>query len=245
VRDALVPRAQRPFRVDVLPGRITFPDAWEMRGPDVPASVALVGVGGDELAAAGPDLLAGSGPAFIVAGPARSGRSTVLAVMAESLLRGGTAVVVGAPKDSPLRALAGRPGVVGVVTDAAAPADTWRELLASVEGPLVVLLDDADGLRDCPAAEVFRDVVKGLAGPGRALVLAGNPETICTGLSGWQVDAKRSRQGLLLSPQGGMDGDLIGVRLPRSLVGQPVQPGRGLLHLGDSSLLTVAVPTAP
>jgi S-DNA-T family DNA segregation ATPase FtsK/SpoIIIE len=92
---------------------------------------------------------------------------------------------------------------------------------------------------------VFRDVVKGVAGPGRALVLAGNADSICTGLSGWQVEAKRSRQGLLLSPQGSTDGDLIGVRLPRSVIGQPVQPGRGLLHLGDSVVQTVAVPRAP
>src|SRR3712207_6956220 len=31
VRDALVPRSSRPFRVDVLPSRITFEAAWELR----------------------------------------------------------------------------------------------------------------------------------------------------------------------------------------------------------------------
>jgi S-DNA-T family DNA segregation ATPase FtsK/SpoIIIE len=244
VRDALVPRAQRPFRVDVLPTRLSFADAWGLRPAEAGPQFALVGVGGDELTGVGPDLSGGGGPAFVVAGPGRSGKSTALTVMAESLLRAGTAVLIGAPKASPLRALAGRPGVLAVVEEASAPADRWRELLA-VEGPVVVLLDDGDVLRDCPAAEVFRDVVKGAAGPGRALVLAGNADSICTGLSGWQVEAKRSRQGLLLSPQGSTDGDLVGVRLPRSLVGQPVQPGRGLLHLGDSALLTVAVPAAP
>ncbi|MGY1703947.1 FtsK/SpoIIIE domain-containing protein [Geodermatophilus sp. SYSU D00697] len=246
VRDALVPRAARPFRVDVLPARLTFDEAWAMRPAGTTSPVALVGVGGDELTAAGLDLVHGNGPAFVVAGPGRSGKSTVLAVMAESLLRQGVPVLVGAPKASPLRALAGRDGVLAVVEDAAAPADHWRELLAGAPaGPLVVLLDDGDVLRDCPAAEVFRDVVKGLAGPGRSLVLAGNADSICTGLSGWQVEAKRSRQGLLLSPQGSTDGDLVGVRLPRSAVGQSVQPGRGLLHTGDGTLLTVAVPSAP
>jgi S-DNA-T family DNA segregation ATPase FtsK/SpoIIIE len=109
----------------------------------------------------------------------------------------------------------------------------------------VVLLDDGDVLRDVPASEVFRDIVKGVAGPGRALVLGGNADSICTGLSGWQVEAKKSRQGVLLSPQGSTDGDLVGVRLPRSAVGGQVQPGRGLLHLGDSALLTVALPLPP
>ncbi|WP_113834686.1 FtsK/SpoIIIE domain-containing protein [Blastococcus sp. TF02-9] len=245
VRDALVPRSARPFRVDVLPARIAFEDAWELRPPGAGPQFALVGVGGDELTGVGPDL-ARSGPAFVVAGPGRSGKSTLLAVMAESLLRQGTAVVVGAPKPSPLRELAGRPGVLGVVTDASAPADEWRALLtADPDRPLVVLLDDGDVLRDCPASELFRDVLKGAAGPGRSLVLAGNADSICTGLSGWQVEARKSRQGVLLSPQGSTDGDLIGVRIPRSAVGQPVQPGRGLLHLGDSALLTVAVPSAP
>nr|WP_275585518.1 FtsK/SpoIIIE domain-containing protein [Blastococcus saxobsidens] len=241
VRDALVPRSARPFRVDVLPSRITFEAAWEMRPADAGPGFALVGVGGDELEAAGPDLVE-RGPGFVVAGPARSGKSTVLAAMAESLLRQGTPIVVCAPKASPLRAFAGREGVLAVVEEASTPADRWKELLAAEPGrPLVVLLDDGDVLRDCPASEVFREVVKGYA-PGRSLVLAGNADGICTGLSGWQVDAKKVRQGVLLSPQGSTDGDLIGVRVPRGVVGAPVQPGRGLLHLGDGTLLTVAVP---
>ncbi|CCG01937.1 FtsK/SpoIIIE domain-containing protein [Blastococcus saxobsidens] len=245
VRDALVPRSARPFRVDVLPARISFEAAWEMRPADAGAGFALVGVGGDELMAAGPDLVE-RGPAFVVAGPARSGKSTVLSWVAESLLRQGTSIVVCAPKASPLRAFAGRPGVLELVEEASAPADRWRELLTAEPGrPLVLLLDDADVLRDVPASEVFREVVKGYAGPGRSLVLAGNADSICTGLSGWQVDAKKARQGVLLSPQGSTDGDLIGVRVPRSAVGRPVQPGRALLHLGNGSLLTLAVPGPP
>ncbi|MDK3258088.1 FtsK/SpoIIIE domain-containing protein [Blastococcus capsensis] len=245
VRDALVPRSARPFRVDVLPSRITFETAWEMRPADAGAGFALVGVGGDELVAVGPDLVQ-RGPAFVVAGPARSGRSTVLAGMAESLLRQGTSIVVCAPKASPLRAFAGRPGVLAVVEEVSTPADRWTELLTADPGrPLVLLLDDGDVLRDCPASEVFRGVVKGYAGPGRSLVLAGNADSICTGLSGWQVDAKKARQGVLLSPQGSTDGDLIGLRVPRSAVGGPVQPGRALLHLGDGALRTVAVPSPP
>ncbi|WP_346622060.1 FtsK/SpoIIIE domain-containing protein [Blastococcus montanus] len=245
VRDALLPRSARPFRVDALPARIGFDAAWQLRPPDAGSGFALVGVGGDELTAVGPDLADGA-PAFVVAGPSRSGKSTVLVGMAESLLRQGARVVVCTPKASPLRALAGRPGVLEVVTDPATPAQRWRELLATGPGrPLALLLDDGDLLRDCPAAEVFRDVVKGYAGPGRGLVLAGTADGICTGLSGWQVDARRARQGVLLSPQSSTDGDLIGVRLPRGAVGGPVQPGRGLLHIGNGSPCTVAVPLPP
>ena len=241
-RDADVPAAARPWRVDQLPSRLTVQDAAALLPADASPLLAVVGVGGDELQALGPDFGPGR-TCFVIAGPGRSGRSAALLVMARSLLSRGTAVVAGAPRASPLRALAGEPGVRAIVTDAAAPELLWRELLdGNGETPLVLLLDDAEVLRDCPAAAVFRDVVSGTLGPDRFLVLAGHAEGICLGLSGWQVEARKSRQGLLLSPQGGADGDLIGVRLPRSAVGQPVQPGRGLLHLGDGRPVSVAIP---
>ncbi len=75
-----------------------------------------------------------------------------------------------------------------------------------------------------------------MAGPGRAVVLGGSAEDVGGGFSGWQVEARKARQGALLSPQGLSDGDLVGVRLPRSSVGGPVTPGRALLHLGDGRL---------
>ena len=47
---------------------------------------------------------------------------------------------------------------------------------------------------------------------------------------------------MLLSPQSLADGDVIGVKLTRGLVGGAPQPGRGLLHLGDGTLTSVQVP---
>lgn len=73
-------------------------------------------------------------------------------------------------------------------------------------------------------------------------IRATNADGMCSGLSGWQTDVKKGRRGLLLSPQGNADGDLIGVRLPRSSVGGPILAGRGLVHLGDNGLVTVQVP---
>jgi S-DNA-T family DNA segregation ATPase FtsK/SpoIIIE len=142
-----------------------------------------------------------------------------------------------------LRELAGRAGVLDIVTDAAAPLSVWEAALEkSGDEPVVILLDDGEALKDTPAAELFRGIIKRTGRDGQALVLGGNADGICTGLSGWQVEAKKARQGVLLSPQGTADGDLIGIRLPRSGVGSAIQPGRGLLHLGDGRLLTVATP---
>ena len=106
-----MPRSQRPARVDVLPARITLPEVLALPAPPRPATPmwALVGVGGDELAPMGVDL-DDDGPGFVIGGPARSGRSALL-TMAGSLLEGGSELVVVAPRPSPLRHLAGSPGV--------------------------------------------------------------------------------------------------------------------------------------
>jgi S-DNA-T family DNA segregation ATPase FtsK/SpoIIIE len=237
-RDSTVPARLRPFRVDELPAHVSLEQAWALRPATAGRLAVTVGVGGDELTALGPDL--STTAAFVVAGPAKSGRSNLLLVMARSLLRTGVPIVIGAPRPSPLRDLAGYPGVVGVVTDPAATLEDWRQMLSG-GGPLVVVLDDAEGLKDSAAGELFRSVVKGSVAE-RALVLGGHAEGICTGLSGWQVDAKKARCGALLSPQSSADGDLIGVRLARSTTGGPVTPGRALLHLGDGRAVTVAVP---
>ena len=104
------PARPRPFRVDVLPARITFEEAWELRPVDEPRPLwGLVGVGGDEIDAVGFDLA--RTPVAMIGGPARSGRSTTLLSVTESLLRGGAEVVIAAPRPSPLRDLAGRQGV--------------------------------------------------------------------------------------------------------------------------------------
>jgi S-DNA-T family DNA segregation ATPase FtsK/SpoIIIE len=114
--------------------------------------------------------------------------------------------------------------------------------LGSFTGPGVVLIDDAELLRDCGAAgELSRLVTLG-GDAGRALVLAGDAESIGVGFTGWQVEAKRARRGCLTAQSTTPEGDLIGVRLSRDVLGQPPRPGRCLLHTGDGKLITVSVP---
>ncbi|MBE1877258.1 FtsK/SpoIIIE domain-containing protein [Myceligenerans pegani] len=235
-----------PFRVDDLPSTITVDAAYRYAGPEAASPMwALLGVGGDDLTAFGMDL-AGDAPSFIVGGPARSGRSTMLAVMAESLLRGGTELVVAAPRPSPLRDLAGRDGVRTVLTD---PEALTEEALAphlEPDGaPVVLLVDDAELVADCPAKGWLRSWFRTAGDHRRALVLGGEASEVASGFSGWQVDAKKNRRGALLSPQDRFDGDLVGASLPRSAVSSQVAPGKALVHLGSGDLTTVLVPTAP
>jgi S-DNA-T family DNA segregation ATPase FtsK/SpoIIIE len=238
-RDGELPESLQPFAVDVLPSHITFEAAWAMRSAGNAPGWALVGVGGDRLTAIGVDLLDGT-PAFLIGGPPRSGRSTALQAIAQSCLAGGVRILVMTPRPSPLSALAGRDGVVAVESDPA--PELLREAIAA-GGPLVVLVDDAELLRDAAASAELSEIVRRTY-PSVAVVAAGDPDGLGTGFSGWQVEARRARRGLLLSPQNLADADLIGVRLARTAIGNPVEPGRGLLHLGDSQLLTVQVPQA-
>jgi S-DNA-T family DNA segregation ATPase FtsK/SpoIIIE len=177
-----------------------------------------------------------------VAGPARSGRSTILLSMARSFLAAGTPVVLAAPRPSPLRALAGAPGVAAMFDRPELDEAELAGALAGFDRPGVVLIDDAELLRDCGAAgELSRLIALG-SDAGRALVLGGDAERIGVGFSGWQVEAKRARRGCLTAPSTIPEGDLIGVRLPRDILGQPPRPGRCLLNTGDGQLVTVSVP---
>jgi DNA segregation ATPase FtsK/SpoIIIE, S-DNA-T family len=243
-RDAAVSAAARPFRVDAAPARITAGQAWALRPAAASPLWGLVGVGGDALAALGPDLAAGV-PAFIVAGPGGSGRSTVLLSMARSFLAAGTRVVLVTPRPSPLRSLALADGVAAAFTGASLGAAELGGVLAAVEGPVAVLVDDAELLRDGEAADELSLIVNRDSGPAfrRVLVFAGDPEAgLCAGFGGWQVDAKRARRGALTAPAALSDGELIGARLTRGQVGQPPRPGRCLLNAGDGRLVTVTVP---
>jgi S-DNA-T family DNA segregation ATPase FtsK/SpoIIIE len=239
-RDGDVGVERLPFGVDVLPSRISFDTAWALRAGSTGPLWCMVAVGGDRLTAVGPDL-AGGTPAFVIAGPPQSGRSTALRVAAASFLAVGTRVLLVAPRPSPLRELAGAEGVVAVITGPEFDSATIKEALLD-GGPLVLLIDDAELLRDCSAGPELSAILRRELGEGVGIVLAGDADGICSGFSGWQVEARKARRGLLLSPQNATDGDLIGARLSRAMTGHPIVPGRGLLHLGNGEPQVVQVP---
>ncbi|MFD2792251.1 FtsK/SpoIIIE domain-containing protein [Promicromonospora vindobonensis] len=241
-REDVVP-GTGPFRVDDLPSTITVDAAYQYVGREAARPLwALLGVGGDDLAAFGMDL-ANDAPAFLVAGPSRSGRSTMLAVMTESLLRGGTQVVVLAPRPSILRGFEGRDGVRAVLTD---PEVTQEDLAPHLDPdgtPVVLVVDDGEQVTDAPAKTWLRAYLRSATDNQRGLILGGDASEVAGGFSGWQVDVKKYRRGALLSPQDRFDGDLVGVSLPRSAVTTQVNPGKALVHLGSGEVATVLVPT--
>lgn len=241
-REEGVPADRRALRLDVLPDRVSYEDAIALHtrtGPMRP----LVAVGGDTITSLGPDLA--DVPTFVIAGPPRTGRSTALLTASRSLLAAGAGLIVLAPRRSPLRDLEGLPGVSAMITDAEVSLDTFRQALSNVpEENAVIVLDDAELFMNAEIDPDLALLARGGAGNGWGVLAAGNAESLSLSLAGWMGQVKRNRTGMLLSPQNLGDGEVIGVKLTRGVVGQAPQPGRGLLHLGDGSLLSVQVPLA-
>ncbi|MGL5811300.1 MAG: FtsK/SpoIIIE domain-containing protein, partial [Nocardioides sp.] len=156
-------------------------------------------------------------------------------------LRGGSDIVIATPRPSPLRTLAGRPGVRGIVTGAEWTTEELRELIDPGEVPVVLLIDDGELCKNVPAGDYLKTLLRTGRDHRRAVVLGGDCADVASGFTGWQIDAK-GRAGLLLSPQSVTDGDLIGVRLTRSSIGTGGPIGRGLANLGDGKPVTVQVP---
>lgn len=220
------PPTQRPLHVDPLPVRVTTAEALALDPAFAPPSPlwALIGVGGDDLAPVGIDLLA-DGPSFVIAGPPRSGRSTTLLTLTRSLLAQQRPVLLITPRRSPLRDLAGSPGVLAVL-DAESDPGTLLSAIGD-RTRYVVVVDDAELLRDTPLDDALADLLRTARDGGHGLILAGTTDDLKSIYRGLTTDALRSRSGLLLATQSPDDGDLFGIRLPRDTTAGP--PGRALL----------------
>jgi S-DNA-T family DNA segregation ATPase FtsK/SpoIIIE len=230
--------AHRPFRVDVLPPRLSLDEARSLDGWGAGPLTPIVGVGGDELAPIAVDLEL-YGPGFTVAGPRRSGRSTALLGIATSLLGAGGTVVVLAPRPSPLRSLDGRPGVAAVVTESDPSPQQVVEVLNAVDGNMVIVVDDAELLHPSDIQELLQQVLRDGRDQGHAMVVGGTTEELLRAMRGFTFDARSSRAGLILTPESHLQGELLGVRLPRSAVFTG-PAGRGFLTLpGRSTLVQV------
>jgi len=220
------PGQQHPLRVDALPPRITLAETYRLDPDFVPPSPmwALAGAGGDQLCPQGIDIR-DEGPGVVVAGPARSGRSTTLLTMARSLIAARTPILVITPRRSPLRALEGTPGVVAVLG-----ADFDVEFLRAELNPLdryVVLVDDAEMLFDAPNSAVLERIIVTGRDADHGLILAGTTGDLGRCYTGFIPAALKSRCGVLVTVDTPDDGDLFGVRLPRNAAPGPI--GRGLI----------------
>ncbi len=238
-----------PRRVDPLPDRISVQEIAALRTTPRPAAPATCtpGAGGDHLGPVDVDLAAAGGT-FLVAGPARSGRSTALAAIVESLAgrRGGELdVVLLTPRSSPIRNLLTLQGVLGVVA-ASDPTDALvalEDLLAQAAAPTALVVDDGELINLGPLAERLEEYVRGCRDTGSLLIASATTEDVLLNrYRGWLAATRRSRSGLLINPASHADGEVFELRLPRSIGG--VWPsGRALLvERGATTMVQIPAP---
>jgi S-DNA-T family DNA segregation ATPase FtsK/SpoIIIE len=162
----------------------------------------------------------------LIAGPPRSGRSSALIAIAATVLAtpDPPTVLAFAPRRSPLRDL---PAPVIVCSD----YGQLEQLLAPIDGRALLLVDDADTVTD-PLGVLDRWISK--SGAGRHAIVAGRNDGIRRQYGMWTQKVRDGRCGVLLQPDYDLDGDLLGVALPRGHRMTPV-PGRGYL-VSDGAL---------
>ncbi|MFI6811460.1 FtsK/SpoIIIE domain-containing protein [Nonomuraea sp. NPDC050328] len=223
LRAGELPRHLRPFRVDALPTGVTLAEAMAMAEEPLPADAVVFGVGGDSL---GVRFFRAEehGPALVVAGPPKSGRSTALITMGTWLAQRGFSLVTITPRRSPVRDLPG-----ASFTGEASPS----EVKEALTGRHALLVDDLELLgNDSELAEWLTDYIGEVRDTGNLVIGAGSVEDLDSMYRGPVVAMKKARNGLLLRPTTTSQGDLLGVRLPRSLATGAGPAGRGLLVLG-------------
>jgi S-DNA-T family DNA segregation ATPase FtsK/SpoIIIE len=205
-----------PRRVDALPTSIDVECAEALRRKPRPERRAcvLLGVGGDELAPVDLDVV-DVAPAFVVAGPPRSGRSTALSRIVSGLVEEGVQVAALLPRSSPLARV---PGIRVLSGD------------ESIPPPDHVLVCDDVELAGPGALALLEAALLEARDGGPTVLLAGTTDDLAVGFRGPVVEARRSRCGLILAPRSPHDGELLGVRLPQPGAGEP-PPGRGALVL--------------
>ncbi|RLV47851.1 cell division-like protein [Nocardioides mangrovicus] len=245
-RYADLPRERRPFRLDVLPVQIGLAEATALQERPLGDSELVLAVGGDTLGLRTLDAFE-HGPALLVTGPRRSGRSTVLRTMATFALTSGWKVVVVTPRLSPLRDLcATSPDVYGPFDDSSDQTEVTALFaeLRDESGPVLTLVDDVELIgADGWLPELLGDHIDLLRDSGSVLAAAGSPADMGGLYRGPTVALKRSGSGLMLAPASTSDPDMFGARMARSLIGLPMPPGGGyLMRTGSAERVQVIWP---
>ncbi|MDP8960920.1 MAG: FtsK/SpoIIIE domain-containing protein [Actinomycetota bacterium] len=171
----------------------------------------------------------------LIAGPARSGRTGALCALARLVRTAGEGIrLTGvAPRPSQLR----DSGDLDILVDDGDRISEVLQALGVNPRPQLVLVDDAEALDDPQGA--FEQLLRRRR-PDVHLIVAGRADVLRSLYGHWTQSVRRSKCGVLLRPDVDLDGDLLGVRLPRRApVAMTV--GRGwLVHNGEVEFVQLA-----
>lgn len=228
VTDQWGPTALKPTVVGQLPEFVTLPDL-EVRA-DLTREPWRIPIGIRESDLEPALLEAYEGEHVLVAGPARSGKSTTLRAIVEALRDGARADGKGLTvwgiggRRSPL-AEAGLDRCVG--------EDEIAALTAAARvhrGRLVLVVDDAEQLADNDQSLTNLLAAKP---PDLHVIAAGRADDLRTLYGHWTNTVRKSRCGVLLQPNIDYDGELLGSPLPRKAPAT-VTTARGYLVQGGA-----------
>ncbi|MDQ3932399.1 MAG: FtsK/SpoIIIE domain-containing protein, partial [Actinomycetota bacterium] len=195
----------------------------------------LVPVGIAEYSLAPAMLRLYEGEHALIAGPARSGRTSALCALARLARTAcpGIQLTGVTPRPSRLRV---SPDLDGLVTDAHRLPEVLQAL-GEDPRPQLLLVDDADAQDDSQGA--FEQLLRRRR-PDVHLIVAGRANVLRSLYGHWTQSVRRSKCGVLLRPDVDLDGDLLGVRLPRRAPAA-VTVGRGwLVDNGEMEFVQLA-----
>lgn len=229
------PAHQRPLRLSALPAEVDADDVLASLTRRLPDDHVPLGVGGDLLELLGVEAV--SAPA-IIAGPPLSGRTSALLFIARYAAAAGREVLGFTPSDNALSKELGDQAVIGPDHD---PKEIVRRLQDMPDGSLI-LVDDGETLRDASIAPVLQAIVRQSRTRAFPVVVAGTIDGLSAGFSGWIVEARKGRKGLILSPTEALQADIFGGRVARTSLVNRITPGRGVLFPGTGDQVGVQVP---
>lgn len=237
VRQAWADAPAKTPAIRRLPSRLTLRELGAE--PQLTAEPWLIPVGMQEADFSPAFLEVYEGEHVLIAGSARSGKSTLLLALAGSLQGAATSLgpaqVWGiCDRRSPLAA--------ADLDRVAVGADEVPALLASLRlerNPVFLLIDDA---------ERFDDVDQSIAGvvasgqAGLCVIAAGRSSDLRGLYSHWTKTVRKSRLGVLLQPDVDYDGELLGATLPRKAP-VAITAGRGYIGVGGRTALIQSIST--
>ena len=229
-RERRQPPSRLPFVIRALPAQVHLDQLIDAGS----AGRVVLGLGGDSAEPVtipvGRAPANGPGLRFLVAGPPRSGRSTLLRTIMIQLSRMTHFVVVAGGSRSPVVGLA-REQHIAVLdpNDGRGPTIAELEAMLAAGQPATLLIDDTELFVDSPAGEFLSALIRS-SPPVLDVFATGRVDDLALAFGGVAAEIRRARTGVLLQPGPG-DGELFGLRLPFHRSVAP--PGRGLLVAPD------------
>ena len=195
----------------------------------------VFGIGDADL---GPAVLPFSPGGFVVAGPPRSGKTTALDTLVAAAPPTVKGVAIVAFRAS--RLTRPRHGCrVAVGEDEG--SKLVRDILEGSEQDMLLVVDDLHDFVDTDVDHAVSDMLRKARDQNWMIATSANSEAARRAYDGALRDVRGNKTGLLLQPDSEVDGDIVGLRLPR-VVNAIWPPGRGyLVSAGTHSLCQVGV----